>query len=148
MKIVSTQSLIFYSYISISHVVHSHRQLYSFRRVWTVYVNALGLSLFSISITWQVRLQWHKWSVNPNRVVCELWHSTGVVWQLPHLSWFGTRAYNRVVYFKYKAKQFMFQMLITFAIRPHWVRYWLIFTVKSRCVSIKPSQYLHTRMSL
>ena len=35
----------FHSYISISHVVHSHRQLHLFIKVWTVYVHALGLSL-------------------------------------------------------------------------------------------------------
>ena len=40
-----------------------------------------------------------------------------------------------MVYFKYETKQFMFQMLITFATRPHRVRYWLIYTVKIRCLS-------------
>ena len=33
-------------------------------------------------------------------------------------SLFGTRTYNRMVYFKYETMQFMFQMLITFALRP------------------------------
>ena len=37
-----------------------------------------------------------------------------------------------MVYFKYKKKLFM---LLIFEIRPHWERYWLIYTVESRCLS-------------
>ena len=51
-----------------------------------------------------------------------------------HVPWVGTRAYNRMEYYKYKLKQFIFQMLIVFAIRPHWVRYQLIYNVQSRCL--------------
>ena len=40
-----------------------------------------------------------------------------------------------MVYFKYETKLFMLQMLITFAIRLHWVCYWLIYTEKIRCLS-------------
>ena len=35
----------FHSYISISYVVHSYRQLLLFRKVWAVYTHAFGLSL-------------------------------------------------------------------------------------------------------
>ena len=51
------------------------------------------------------------------------------------MPWIETRTYNHMEYFKYELKQFIFQMLIIFAIRSHWVRYWLIYTVQSRCLS-------------
>ena len=35
----------FHSYISISHIAHSHHQPLSFRKVWKLYVHDLGLSL-------------------------------------------------------------------------------------------------------
>ena len=52
-----------------------------------------------------------------------------------HVPWIDTRAYNRMEYFKYELKQFIFETLIIFEIRPHWVRYWFMYTVQSRCLS-------------